>query len=285
VIFECKEGRRAILADIVIDASGDGDVFARAGAPFEIQDKEASVNLRLGGVDWDAILAWRQRDPEGLKAQWAETRARFGSKHGWWRLGHRPGIANVNTAPDEKINILDARELTRIALECRERNLRLVEYLRRETPGFENAHIIATAPMVGCRASRRLKGLYQLNEADIYALKTFEDSVMLGACFYMQRPENYPAGKPEHAVCEVPYRCLVPETLDGLLAAGRCVSCTYGALNWVRDLPFVMASGQVAGVAAAQCVTGAVQPRAANVARIQSDLGALGAPCKMPAAS
>ena len=283
VIFECKEGRRAILADVVIDATGDGDVFARAGADFEVEFKEATVNFRVANVDWDAILEQLENDPEELERMWGEVRRRFNLRHGQWRLGNRRGISNVNTNTDEKtINVLDTRELTRTAIEMRAKNYRLLNFLRESQPGFENAFIVESAPMIGCRASRRLKGLYQLNEDDIFALKSFDDSIMLGACFYRQQSESLPADRPPYVVAEVPLRCLVPEGLDGLLAAGRCISCTFEALNWIRDIPFVMSSGQAAGIAAARCIEDSVHPRDVDVTKVQAALDALGAPFHMP---
>ncbi len=163
-IFECKEGRRAVLADVVIDATGDGDVYARAGAEFEVALKEATVNFRMANVDWDAILQQLKSDPKGLEQAWQEVRRRFNLRHGQWRLGHRPGISNINTNTDDRtIDVLDTRELTRTAIQMRAKNHRMLEFLRESQPGFEDAFIAASAPMVGCRASRRLKGLYQLN--------------------------------------------------------------------------------------------------------------------------
>ncbi len=279
VLFECKEGRRAIPADIVIDTTGDGDVFARAGEDYEIALKESTVHFRMDNVDWDEILDMLEREPERLYQLRFAFREAFGMRHGFWTLGHARGIAHVNTNTDgPEVDVLDTRELTRVGIEMRAKNRRMVEYLRENQPGFENARLIDSAPMVGCRSSRRVKGVYRLEEEDLFALKSFDDSIMLGACFYRQHPKFYPDGKPEYVVGEVPYRCLVPSEIDGLLVGGRCISCSFEAMNWIRDLPFVMSSGQAAGIAAARCVESGVQPRALDAGKVQSVLTAMGVP-------
>lgn len=278
VIIEGKEGRRAILADIIIDASGDGDAFAHAGAVFDLGTLEASVNFRIGGVNWNAILEEWGRDPDAYQKKWERERKRFNCRHGFWTLGLRPGIAHANMNTDEHVDILDSRALSAAAIEMRAKDRAMLAFLRENVRGFEDAYIIDTAPMIGCRTSRRLRGAAVVDQDEIYRLRSYDDSIMLAACFFRQDPACYTPERPRHAVAEIPYGALIPETLDGLLAAGRCISATYDAIHWIRDIPFAMASGQAAGIAAALASAESRHPRDVDVGQIQSRLSDLGAP-------
>jgi len=147
-------------------------------------------------------------------------------------------------------------------------------------PGFENARIAATATQIGVRESRRIVGDYTLTRDDIVAGRTFDDAVARSA--YPIDIHN-PSGSgttthrlPPGTSYEIPYRCLVPRAVDGLLVAGRCISTTHEALASTRLTPTVMTLGQAAGSAAALAVEGGVTPRAVDPRALRERLIAAG---------
>ena len=149
-----------------------------------------------------------------------------------------------------------------------------MRYLKAFIPGFENAYVDRVAPFMGIRESRRIVGEYILTEQDIFDCARFPDAIGVasypvdlhhpvgGDCTLMWCPDCY----------DIPYRCLVPQKIDGLLCAGRNISATHLALASVRVMGPAMCLGEAAGKAAALCVKEGVQPRALNVQKLQKAL-------------
>ena len=166
-----------------------------------------------------------------------------------------PDEVTVNMTRVTEIDPLDPDDLTRAEVEARAQVTSLLRFFRARVPGFENARIAATGTQIGIRESRRIVGAYTLTRDDVLSGRRFDDAVARSA--YPIDIHN-PSGSgtvthrlPAGAAYEIPYRCMLPERVDRLLVAGRCISTTHEALASTRLTPTVMTLGQAAGTAAA----------------------------------
>ena len=269
VIFESKAGRMAALADVVIDATGDGDVFAAAGAPFESSTQQIGLPFRLIHIDTEAWQSFREREPK-RHAEIIKQAHRDGGFTGAFQISPlplAPGMAWGNNGFLEG-DALDIRTLSRVECEGRVGVAHVLRVLRAEMPGFENAVLIDTASQLGVRRSRRLVGEYVITDDDVTGRDTrFPDAVGRGNDF-----------RRGGVVYEIPYRALLPRELDGLLVAGRCLSCTHEALEPLREIHVCWVVGQAAGAAAALAVQGGVSPRSVAPPDLQQVLHEAGVP-------
>lgn len=268
--FESKEGRMAIRAKVVIDASGDGDIFARAGAAFVNDIEEADVHHCMntswlfGGVDMDKWIAFRSEQEEAWKAFMAGGRESCG-------LFERPFVSWRNDVAlfmgprQSGYSALDVDDLTAVEVRSHRAMQSHLDYYRAHAPGFENAYMMLSAPQIGVRHARRLKGV------DAVLRSRWPDGTAL--------PDEVgvtPAVSPKFPNISIPYGALVPESLDGLLACGRHISCDRNSHGFMREIPQCWITGQAAGVAAALAVQAGVEPRAVDVAQLQQALVAQG---------
>jgi hypothetical protein len=275
VVFESKMGRRAILARVTIDCTGDGDIFALAGADFEKKDVPVGLVFRFGGVDTTKADQYVIDHPEeyhqllasfnkekinlegavaGLAAQNEEIIRIFG-------VYHRTSVDSVvwfNTSYHTG-DTLDIKFLTAAENVIREKAWLTFEFYRRNIPGFENAFLLDTAPQVGTRASRRLAGEYLLTMDEVKNGARFDDTI---ATCSIELKDN--------SLINIPYGCLLPKTIDGLLVAGRSISNDFATMLTTRLIPTCILTGQAAGAAAALAVEGDVAPRAINRQALRS---------------
>jgi hypothetical protein len=265
-IFESKSGRLAVLAQVVVDATGDGDVFASAGAEFERQDLPLALVFRLGGVDVERANTFVNENPEEFEALvkgLAKAGGTGGGVGGLNAIYYRTVRENIvwcnNSVPTA--DALDIEELTRAEKERRETALITLQFFRKNLPGFEEAFLVDTAPQLGTRGSRRLVGEHTLTRDEWMSEERFPDVVALSS----PRTEGEP-------LIHIPYGCLVPEKLEGLLAAGRCVSVDTAVHSCVRLIPPCLATGQAAGTAAALAVEGGRGPREIDRGELQASL-------------
>jgi ribulose 1,5-bisphosphate synthetase/thiazole synthase len=242
-VFESKSGRQAIVAKTVIDATGDGDLFAAAGAEFEHRSHNVGLVSRVGNLDRvDAAAAAGVPRPRNL--------------------GHRtpvPGVNWVNMHGPE-VDGLDIEVLTRMEMNHRKFIWQHIQRVRK-TPGYEKVYLVETAPQLGVRITRVLAGLKTVTRADLAAGTTFSDVIAVGG-----------ASGGEHAEWQIPYGALVPRKIDNLLAAGRCISAEMRMADLVRLIPNCFVTGQAAGVAAAVAVRDGCRPRDVEVAEVQKIL-------------
>jgi hypothetical protein len=255
---ESKSGREAFHAQVTVDATADADLAFRSGCACEDQTHEITLGLVVEGVDKDEVEAFRKQSPAEYEAITVEAMDMNGGKlPGQFRL-----LAGVD--------VTDAEALTRAEIQLRQEGFRALMYLREHMPGYEDATVSLTWPQLGVRLSRRVRGEYVLANDDLVASRHFPDTVArLGVYFPAWGPSNYAI---EGLDYDVPYRCLVPETVDGLLVAGRCVSCDYVAGNTMRLLVPCLATGQAAGAAAALAVREGCQPRDVPVGGLRAAL-------------
>jgi len=166
-----------------------------------------------------------------------------------------PDEVTVNMTRVTDINPLDPDDLTRAEVEARLQTMQLLRFFRERVPGFGNARIAATGTQIGIRESRRIVGAYTLTRDDVLTGKQFDDAVARSAYpIDLHNPSG--SGTTTHRLpagesYQIPFRCLVPERVERLLVAGRCISTTHEALASTRLTPTVMTLGQAAGTAAA----------------------------------
>ena len=266
VIVESKSGRQAILAKVSVDATADGDLAHLAGARCEKSTHHVSLMMSLAGVDQERAKAFESDNPERSSELIGRAKELAG--------GVMPG--GVRHVPG--IDVTDASALTAIEIELRRSAWAGIFFLRENVPGYEEARLANTAPQLGVRESRRIVGQYTLTDQDMLESRRFPDSIGRSGV-HMDGYKLYDVPGVEH---DIPYRCLVPESVDGLLASGRCVSATHEAENTLRILATCMVTGQAAGVAAALAASQDVQPRELPVASLQDALRRQGA-CLGPA--
>ena len=259
-IFETKSGRQAILARVVIDASGDGDVFAKAGAPFELGTYIMTVVHRFANVDVEAAIAWEQGHPEEYARLNKEIKAIYGgSWEYWWLRTTVDGVVWCNCPHIPNLNALSVEDQTYVEHEARRRIFAALDFARKNLPGFERAQLVDTAPQLGVRQTRLLRGEYILTRQDVVERRWFADRIGRGRDYYY------------------PYRTLLPVGIEGLLVAGRCFSATSDAQKMSREIPPMFVVGEAAGVAAALAVRHTTSPRQLDVAELQDVLRERGA--------
>jgi len=270
ILVHNKSGLRWIEGRMFVDGTGDGDLAASAGAPFEKGRRPdglmlpMTLNFDLAGVDVD-LLPSREELNEAYRR--AKERGEITCPREdvqWFFTVHR-GVIHFNTTRVLGVDGTRAEDLTRAEIEGRRQMFELVEWLRRTFPAFRNAYIVRSGPQIGVRETRRVLGEYVLTEEDILSARKFPDAICRSA--YPIDIHN-PAGEgtilkypPPGDYYEIPYRCIVPLKVDNLLIGSRCISATHEAHSAVRIIPTVMAIGQAAGTAAALCVKLGVRPR------------------------
>ncbi len=282
-IIQNKGGRQAILAKRVVDASGDGDVCAFAGAPFVngdglgllASDFEASdlvfqvANVDPGTNTAEIGAAVAAATPAEL-ASYMITRTAViveGIKIGgcyWFNWN--------NIALDG--NKTDPAYLTQAAIVGRESAAGLMQFLHDKCPGFENAKIVTTAPKIGLRESRRVTGDYILTAPDMLAATKFPDSIGANAWPFevvtaTGRTFQYMGGDNFYTI---PYRSLLPLGVENVIMAGRFISGTNQAEASYRVMGPAMVMGQAAGTAAVLSIKERVSPRHLNVGLLQQEL-------------
>lgn len=273
IVCLAKEGLVFIRARMVIDCTGDADVAYLAGCPVMKGDEEtgemqaASLFFTIDGVN-EAVLEERLKsrgiDAMGFKEEIAQAVAA-----GEYPVPRRKLGAYKNCDGTWRINatrILGAdgtcsQELTRIATEGRQQVRAIFKFLRKYVRGFENIRLLASASMPGVRETRRIKGEFILQEEDIANGKMFPDAVAV--CSNSRDNHRGVVGTYITSTCNysLPYRMLLPQGVENLLAAGRCVSCSRPVLSAIRVMPPCFALGQAAGNAAALALDSGVAPR------------------------
>jgi len=243
VILEDKSGRHAVSGKVFVDATGDADVVAAAGAPFSHDRHPWGINIdfRLGSVDVAKERRFREEHPEEHQRVLDGLSELVGGRM-YWEPSVREGIVWGGAPHLYDVDGLDPRGLTRVEVEGRRALVKGLEHVRSRMPGMEGAFLLDTSSQVGVRETRRIEGEYTLTKEDEVVGRRFEDAVA-------------------SSLFDIPYRCLVPKKVGNLLVGGRCISTTHEAQGPIRNIPPCMVTGQVAGVAAALAVKKRVKPR------------------------
>ncbi|MBN9060920.1 MAG: invasion protein [Rhizobiales bacterium 65-9] len=234
VICETKEGRQALMAETVIDTTGDLDVAAAAGAAFSDGSYIVTTVFRLGGVDTEEAERFERESPEEwAKLDRAAKRLMGGSWDKWWLKTPLPGVVWCNCPHMIGLDGIKVADQTKADFEGRKRIYALLDYARASMPGFRNCFVVDVAPQLGVRQTRLLQGEYVVTKDDVMDRVHFQDTVARGRDYY------------------TPYRSMLPKEVEGLVVAGRHYSATEAAQKMSREIPPCMSMGHAAGVAAA----------------------------------
>ncbi|MFV0253257.1 MAG: FAD-dependent oxidoreductase [Beutenbergiaceae bacterium] len=255
VVVETKSGPQAYLGSIVIDTTGDIDVASRAGADYVQGNYITTLVFRLGGVDTTRAEEFEQQDPKAARAiNRTAKRILGGAWELWWLKTPLPGVVWCNAPHMRHFDGTDPRSLTEAEFTARDRITEAVEFVRGNLPGFEQAHVLDTAPQMGVRQTRLLQGEYVMTKEDVVQRRHFSDSVARGRDYYY------------------PYRSLLPTNVDQLLVAGRHYSATSEAQKASREIPPCMAMGQATAVAAALALSRNQRVRDVDPTAIQAGM-------------
>ena len=311
VLALAKEGLRRLEAAVFVDTTGDADLAARAGAPFEYGRPEdglaqpMTLLFRIAGVDWEPIARYAAAhpndfvlgcDPTDLAHLPAPAIAGFfrlvaaARARGDFPLERdrvllfatgRPGEAIVNMTRITRADGTTSSGLTRGEVEGRRQVAQVMAFLRRYVPGCSRVELIQTGTQVGVRESRRVKGQYVLTGRDVVSGASFPDSVARGA---YPVDIHSPSGVGLEVIpmapgtsYDIPYRCLLPTGVTNLLVAGRCISAEHEALASARITATAMAVGEAAGTAAALSAMAGVEPGQLEISTLRKALAAAGA--------
>jgi len=271
VIFESKEGRQGIMAKVVVDCTGDGDIFARAGADFEADIEEGDVHhsmntgFMLGGVDMETWLTFRAKEEQAFadfNALGREELGFFQTPYVSWRND----IALFLGPRQSGLSALNVDDMTEVEIRSHRFMQSHCEFFRKHAPGFRDAYMLLSAPQLGVRHTRRLAGAGRIERGQWGSGAVQPDEVGVS-----------PSVSPKFPVLSVPYGALVPARLNGLLAAGRHISCDANSHGFMREIPQCWLTGQAAGAAAGIAANRGLAPRDIDIAELQSALRAQGA--------
>lgn len=291
LLVETKSGRRAVVGRMFIDASGDGDLAAWAGAPYEVGDGHGnmlypSTMFRINGVDPQrAGKAWEVIP--GLMAQAeAEGRYKFPRKGAIVRpqksgIEWRVNLTQLANRDGNAMNGVDALELSEAEVLGRRQIAGVAGFLR-EVPGFEQSYISDIAPQVGIRETRRVRGLYELSEADVLDCASFDDTIGVNGWpleLHLKGDVEFrwPKIPESRGFNHLPYRMTVPEGLDNVWVAGRCASMSHEAQSAARVTGACFVMGEAAGHAAHLALRSGGTAAGVDVAALQAGLDDNGA--------
>lgn len=292
IIIQSKSGREAVMANIVIDASGDGDVAANAGVPY-VKGRESdgkmqpmTLMFKVAGVDFESGVF-----PCGFEETFEVPKGdlqTLGRENLPYPAGHvllykstLPGIVTCNMTNCIDVDGTSAEDMTKATIVCRKQITPIIDFLRSTVPGFENCYLISSASIIGVRETRHFEGEKTLTQEDVVKARQFEDWVVTKAHFGFDVHNMSGSGLDATGVQKkfdtkgsytIPYGCLVPKKIDNLLLAGRNISGSHMAHSSYRVMPICVNMGQAAGIAAALCCQTSVAPRQLEYRLIQQKL-------------
>ncbi len=291
-----KSGLYVIRAKLFIDCTGDGDLAAFAGAPYEKGDAEGKMMPGTlcslwSGVDWKTVReAGLGSGNVRIEEAFADGVFTLEDRHlpGMWRVGSTLGGGNIGHTFD--LDGTHEESLTRAYLWGRQSMREYERYYKEYLKGFEEMELVATGSLLGVRETRRIVGDYVLNVDDFNSRAVFEDEIgrySYPIDIHVARPDkaSYDQFKAEFTTMRlgagesygIPYRVLTPKGLKNVLVAGRCVSTDRSMQASLRVMPGCYITGQAAGVAAAMAVEGQMDTRGIEIEELLRRLAAMGA--------
>ena len=309
IITESKSGREAVLGKIVVDCTGDADVAYRAGVPCEKGNEKGGMQpptlmFCLAGVDTEKLrmsIAHHTRTyltdfipaeyfgqnnqfiVVGLRELIAKARAERGLNIPNERTiiitGLREGEVWMNMTRVAGVDGTDARSLSMGEIEARKQIDDIHTYLKAYVPGFEKCYFTKTAPFLGIRETRRIVGHYPMTQEDVLGCRQFDDAIAVASYpIDIHRPGDEGCTLIWCGDCyDIPYRSLLPQKVQNLIVAGRCISTTHEAMGAIRVMATCMAMGEAAGRAAKIALRDGVRPTDIDVRKLQEELLAKGA--------
>ena len=326
LVIENLLERTEIEAAVTIDTTGDGEVCAAAGAPFEKGNptdglsQPLTLYFNIGGVNFEKSIEYMKANPLEFGQEYVDTILRlirenkpitllplkgkikeavangdYPIPYGLTSVNpetatylNRPMFRNgkfryesavINMDMAYNIDTTSRAELTKATIAMRNMAVKMVDFYRKYVPGYEDAYLIHTAPFIGVRDSRRIICDYFLTQEDVLSGKAFDDSIgRYGSVVDVHDKD----GKESVRLVEVggpgwfqiPYRTLLPQGVENLLVAGRCIAADYVAQGATRSQAACMITGQAAGTAAALAIKAGVTPRKVDIAALQDVLSA-----------
>ena len=293
-----KYGNTEVEGKLIIDATGDADIAALAGAPCVLgRSSDGKVQamtyiFRLGGVKVEPIKAYYLEHPDefytpavpvdsknlpftgvsGFFKHWKNAPTSIPRDRFLFFVGPRPGEITVNTTRILNTDPTQADQITRAEITGRKQAELLTTFMKENLPGFENSYLLETPTQIGVRESCRITGQFQLSETDIINGTSFSDGI--ARCGYpidIHMPDNAAMTLIDFKKSyEIPYRVMLPQKINNLLVTGRAVSSSHDAFASLRVTAPVMALGQAAGSAAALCIKAKVDPADVNIEELQT---------------
>jgi len=284
VCFHAKEGLVLIKSKIVIDCTGDADIAYMAGCPtakgeegtgemqaaglfFSIEGVDEDVlEQRCAAEGWESMRYEKEIAAAVANGEYPVPRRRLGvykSCDGTWKV-------NATRIPD--VDGTTSEDLTKIAVEGRQQVRAIFKFLRKYVHGFENIRMLGSAATPGIRETRRIEGAFVLQEESLIKGEVFPDAIAV--CSNSRDTHFGLVGKYIPSVCNytLPYRVLLPQKADNLIAAGRNVSCSRPVLSAIRVMPPCFALGQAAGNAAALALDSGTRPADIDTAELRRRL-------------
>ena len=278
-ILHSKEGPRAVLASVVVDTTGDGDIFVGAGEAAEDDIQDGSIHHTMntawlfGGLEIPKWLAFKMTEKQAFSEFNALARDRF-NQFSLPMPAWRDDVAVFMGPRLSGFSAVDLEDLNQVEHLSRQRMQGLLAFYREHAPGFENAWVMLTGPQIGVRHSRRMRGLGRMTGADWKASVRHADEIGVS-----------PSLAPKYAPVSIPYRSLIAKGVPNLLAAGRHMSTDAQTHTFMREIPQCWVTGHAAGAAAALAANAGVDAADVNIAALQSVLVNQGAYLRAPAIS
>ncbi len=301
-----KNGFFEVGAKVFLDCTADADLSNCAGVPT-LYGRESdnlaqpmTLNIKVADVDRDKMLDYitdnqndmlssipfdrlRQIPRSGI--QGAFSLIKKAKSDGEFDVDRDMVLCFETNAPGEFIlNMsrvirkcsIDAFDLTDAEVEGRRQARQILDFMRKNIPGFENCRIISTGPNIGVRESRKIHGIYKLTAEDLLCNRMFDDAIAMGGYPIDIHSPDGAAMNNRHlkpgSWYSVPYRSLVTNEIENLIVAGRCISVTHEACAAIRVTPIVMAIGQAAGTAAAQSAATGESANRLNIQLLRQNL-------------
>jgi len=272
VIIENKSGRQAILAKVVIDSTGDGDLLQPAGAECDtrmvpgLRIANFAFPFWIGNINMKRLEDFRASQPKRYDELMQDLKSQGGAAFYLKDLVKcHDGIVWFHPF-FPSMNQSDIHEINRVELEGRKKMLLSYDFYRNHVPGFENSYIALSSPQLGTQGGQRVIGEYICTAKDMTSDEVFEDTIAI-----FPDNDNGEISAKHPNVC-IPYRALVPKKIDGLLVACRAFSSEYQFNEYFNLIPHCIAFGQAAGTAAALAVEAGIQPRKVDYNNLQKHL-------------
>ena len=293
VIVENKSGRGFIKAKRVIDSTGDGDVAASAGVPYfkgretDNRMQPCTIMFKVGGVDFERAVfppsfETTVQTKKGELQALAKEALPFPAGHVLLYRQPTPGTVCCNMTNAIEIDGTDAESLTKGVFTCRSQILPIIKFLREYVPGYENCWLMSSASLIGIRETRHFEGLETLSKDDILEAKYYDNWVVRRGWFNFDVHNLTGAsldktgiqhGWKQNGEYTIPYGCLLPKGVEGLLLSGRNISGSHMAHSNFRIMSVCIAIGEAAGVAAALSVKKNLKLTQVDVKEIQKHVG------------
>jgi len=298
VIVQTKKGAVAFSADMIIDATGDGDVAYFSGIPYKMGRKAdglcqpGTLMFSIGGVDVDTF----RNNPDSVGA--VSKQMKRMRDEGLLKLSHGriPSVCSlteggivqhVNFNETYGVDATDFAQVSEAEIKARKQIVELMNFLRENIVGMQNIELAFITPEITFRESRRIEGEYELSYQDIENDRKFEDGIALFPRFYDLHSvnNNWQGGNVvEEGVdylilydenqreATIPYRSLVPVKMDNLLVAGRCICADPVALSCIRQVQACIQMGQAAGTAMSMAIKESISPREIDTRVLRASL-------------